>query len=42
MTDKDQSGISRRRFVRESGLLAAGATLGCAKVALFWLTELVF
>jgi predicted aldo/keto reductase-like oxidoreductase len=28
MSSKDESGISRRRFVRQSGLLAAGAALG--------------
>lgn len=33
MTEKDKSGISRRRFVRQSGLLAAGAALGAGAVS---------
>ncbi len=33
MTDRDQSEISRRHFVRQSGLLAAGATLASGTVA---------
>jgi uncharacterized protein len=33
MIDKDKEGISRRRFVREGGLLAAGATLAAGTVS---------
>ena len=33
MTGKDKSGISRRRFVRQSGLMAAGAALGAGGVS---------
>jgi predicted aldo/keto reductase-like oxidoreductase len=32
MTSQNESGISRRRFVRQSGLLAAGAALGAGTV----------
>lgn len=33
MTSKNESGISRRRFVRQSGLMAAGAALGAGSVS---------
>ena len=33
MIGKDEAGISRRRFVRQSGLLAAGAALGAGAVS---------
>lgn len=33
MTNKNKSGISRRRFVHQSGLIAAGAALGASAVS---------